>query len=682
MPPKRTRPTVKKIDRALTRLLKDEDAGVLLNALNPVERELLYKELRNLGPEPSTTELQSLNLDFTRKPPSMAEFIDNDFYLGRVLKGGEDNVGLYPLWREILIRDFDLDSRIHNLVITGSLGTGKTTIMVVLLLYRIVVTSLLRNPQNFFGLSRGSAIVYNFLSVTREAVRETAFGAAMTFMGLSPYFVEVLKYNPDLKYSNGIVPFPNRLFITAGSKSWHVLGRNVLGIGLDEGNFRLEANPDQQAYVLYDQVRRRISNRFQKIEGFLPAISCIASSAQDESSFTERVIRDIESANSPRTQTVYRQPIYRIKRHELKLGPRWFRVAYGLKNQEPCVLGGWYSEAGAPIQGPDTHEEPPQGARTELIPEMYLPEFKRNCRSSLQDLAGISTGGTHRLFASMVDVERCLEMSEREGLKSPVKGGARLIPISTEDKLFLWDYVIHKSFLTKVNSRVQPLRHPNSLRYAHMDLATSSKAGLAICHLVGAKKIDGVIVGGHPFEQYRLIVEYDFILTICAGQVKSISFEKICNFFHWLRDTCHFRFGKITADMYQSAMPLESLEGAGFEVGKLSVDRDKSAYTAWKSGFEDHRIRLYRSPEMLAEAEDLLETDHKYDHPINGSKDTTDACAGAFVNAVSSDERSSFLVDPAPGIITNRDPDTTTAAPPISIPLPTPPKRAVKTFKL
>jgi hypothetical protein len=504
--------------------------------------------------------------------------------------------------------------------------THNTWIMMAILLYRLVLTTMLRNPQNFFGISRGSNIIYNILSVTREVVRQTAFGDAINFMSVSPYFIKELKFDPEMEYSKSVIPLSNNIFLTAGSKGWHVLGRNVLGVALDEGNFRLEQDPDKKAYALYDQIRTRIANRFQKSEGFLPAISMIASSASDESSFTEMIIKEIERVDSPLTQKVYRQPVYKVKRHELKLGPRWFKVAHGLRNQDPFILTGWYKENGDPIEGHEVHEECPKGAKTELVPEMYWPDFKRNCRANLQAVSGISTGGSHRLFSSLITVERCIELSEAEGIVSPIKNNLRSFPMSVEDELNIWDYLVHSAFATRVQSRVVPKRHPNRLRYVHIDLATTGKAGLAICHLAGGKKVEGVVRGGEPFDEYRLVVEYDFILTIVAGQTKPINFNKICRFFLWLRDYCGFRFGLITADMYQSIMPLQTLEAAGFKVDRQSLDRDKTAYVAWRTGFEDLCIRLYRQEEMLEEAEKLMEVDKKFDHPDTGSKDTTDAC--------------------------------------------------------
>lgn len=720
-PPKQktvTHQTVtERVDRVVESVLTGERQivpGARDASLNPKEQILLDELLRLIRTKDVKIDSkvgELWRIDYIKKPPTIEDFILNDYYLGRTWKPVEgENEGIWPAWLSLFSQHMNLNSQIHNMVITGSLGIGKTVMMVTAILYRMCVATHLKNPQNFFGLNRNSNIVYNFLSVTKEAVKDTAFGTALSFMSDSPYFVEVCKYDPDLEYSGYRVPMDNILpdgrtssiWLTAGSKGQHVLGRNLVGIGLDEGNFRLEKDPDLTAYQLYDQVRTRIANRFQKLASYLPALSVIASSAQDESSFTEKVVAEIEESQrqleianrakiaahekpDPPAQIVFRNAVYKIKRHALTgIGPdhHWFRVAYGLKNMEPYILSGWYQEDGTPILE-EPHEEPPSGAKTELVPKFYLEAYRRNCKSQLQNLSGISVGGAHRLFPSLIDIEHCIQMAEREGLVSPMLPGVTRIPISAEDNKNIWDYLVHKNFLTRVASRIQPIRHPQNQRYAHIDLATQSLAGVSICHLAGSQLVEGLVKDGEPFAEYRLIVEYDFILTICAGQNKPINLGKIQKFFFWLRDMCGYRFGMITADMFQSEMPLQELEARQFTVDKLSVDRDKSVYTAWRAGFEEHRIRMYRNEQMIREAENLLEMDKKFDHPPDGSKDTTDSAAGAFFNAVNSDEKLSLASHNAPSVYTGQQVQQfEQEPPPIEIPLPSKGYTRSKVFRV
>ena len=547
-------------------------------SLNEVEQKLFSELASEYQRGDFTAEGESWRLDFVKEPPSMEAFLMDDYYLGatwRPVPG--ENEGIWPGWYDLMCRDLNYDSCIHNMVITGSLGIGKTVMMVSTILYRVCLACHLKNPQHFFGLNRNSNIVYNFLSVTKEAVKDTAFGNAMSFMSDSPFFKEVCKFDPESDYSEYRIEMqntlpdgrPSRIWLSGGSKSQHVLGRNLLGIGLDEGNFRLEKDPDLKAYELYDQVRTRIANRFQKIATYLPAISIIASSAQDESSFTEKVCHEIEEHNRlraaenakiidpthrlPLSQAVFRNAVYKIKRHALNIPPdhHWFKVAYGLKNTEPFIMSGWYHEDGTPIETGDIHEEPPQGAKTELVPKFYWEAYRRNCKAQLQNLSGISVGGAHRLFPSLLDIEQCLTYSQQERVPDPMLPGVQRIPLSVEDNKNIWDFTNHKAFLTRVASRIQPIRHSQYKRYAHIDLATQTLAGVAICHLAGSQLVEGLVRDGQPFSEYRLIVEYDFILTICAGQNKPINLEKIQRFFFWLHDMCGYQFGLITADMFQ-----------------------------------------------------------------------------------------------------------------------------------
>jgi len=292
----------------------------------------------------------------------------------------------------------------------------------------------------------------------------------------------------------------------------------------------------------------------------------------------------------------------------------------------------------------------------------------------LQSIAGISVGGSNRFFPSTIDLERCIELSISEGVVNPCKPGVNHLAVSMEDNVNVWDYLDHNKFLTIVQSRIQPKRHPEMARFAHLDLATQTLAGLSICHLVGTRLITGLSdAQGNPFSEYRLIVEYDFILSICAGRIKPISLEKIQNFIFWLRDKCGMRFVKVTADQFASAMPLQMLESRGIPSEILSVDRDTKVYTAWRQASEELRLRMYRQDTLMHEAENLLYVDgnKKVDHPKDGSKDTSDSAAGAYFNAIMSEEKLMVAADNNPGIVGNQSlMDKTVERPPIDIPLP------------
>ena len=65
---------------------------------------------------------------------------------------------------------------------------------------------------------------------------------------------------------------------------------------------------------------------------------------------------------------------------------------------------------------------------------------------------------------------------------------------------------------------------------------------------------------------------------------------------------------------------------------------------------ECHLIRLYKQDLLLKEAEFLQELEKKFDHSIGGSKDLTDAAAGAYFNAITSDEKATFSSNNNPSL--------------------------------
>ena len=344
-------------------------------------------------------------------------------------------------------------------------------------------------------------------------------------------------------------------------------------------------------------------------------------------------------------------------------------MCYGIQNVEPYILSGWFKEDGTPIIDVTApHETPPPASRTELVPESYLAEFKRRPRIALQSFSGISVGSSYRLFSSTFDLERAIQAGIEEGLSNPSR--LDMIPSSTEDTQSLWEHLDHKKFLSVVQGRVQPRRHPHAKRFCHLDLATTSMAGLAICHLAGASKVDGVIKGGQPFSEYRLIVEYDFILTIVGGQNRQICIEKIQQFLFWLNEKCNYSFGLVTADMFQSVTTLQMMSMRGWKTDNLSLDKKKDGYYAWRMGFEEGRIRMYRQEQLMREAEALVDGRDKVDHPKEGSKDTSDAAAGAYFNAITADEASRLMGDVSPSIYGGAMEPDASSTPPVEINLP------------
>src|SRR6266498_967367 len=215
------------------------------------QKELYLNLARELSSgQPRNADALTL-LDHRVRTVRIEQFIDDEYFLGVCLRRTNSNEGLWPWWHHWLVEHANLESFLHNLVISGAIGIGKTLVMVALILYRIYLCTTLRDPYSFLGLSRGSPIVFLLLSLSMDTLRATAWVTALRLMGSSPFFREVCGFDQTKVHAGLEVLLqvgagtPNEvpIALSGGSKSQHQVGLNVLGVGLDEGNFRLERDP-------------------------------------------------------------------------------------------------------------------------------------------------------------------------------------------------------------------------------------------------------------------------------------------------------------------------------------------------------------------------------------------------------------------------------------------------------
>jgi hypothetical protein len=175
-------------------------------------------------------------VDYRRKPPMMEEFLTDAYYLGGILHPDRSG-GLWPVWFRTLCEEFDRDSFLHNVVLTGALGIGKTTVMVIILLYRICLLLLLNRPAEMFEQGAGAALYFVVVSVTREAAQQTGFHQAVGLMRASRFFRQTCALPLGHTGGGGEIELAGpenndthtAVYLTAGSKAHHLIGRNIVG---------------------------------------------------------------------------------------------------------------------------------------------------------------------------------------------------------------------------------------------------------------------------------------------------------------------------------------------------------------------------------------------------------------------------------------------------------------------
>lgn len=581
------------LESAIVELLGREMANaVFIQAQtipDPNEKRIFLEELVGM--------LVDGNKEFTagtkwlRKPVDPKTFILSDFYLG---KSGE----VYP---EVLRHFIELNSgRYDEAVLTGGIGSAKTTLALYSQAYQLYLLSCLNNPQVTFGLDSASEIKVIFQSLRLGTAKAVDYNRFASMLGSSPYFREVFPFDKNL---TSVLRFPHHIEIEpmSGSES-AAIGQNIIGGIIDEVNFMavienskqsVDGGTYNQAVELYNSIARRRKSRFMVAGGGMPGLLCVVSSKRIPGEFTDKKME--EAKTNPRIY-VYDKRVWDIK-PDAFCGEK-FRIFVGDEIRRPRVL--------TPNEVvPDEDQD-----LIDLIPVEFAQEFKDDITKAVRDIAGHSTLATTPFLPNSDKVTACF-------------GKVRSV-IKNE-----WvDFVAEKCAI--LPGRMKNLEYP---RYAHLDLSVSGDStGLVIGHvpkftIMGADP-DADPNGGGKGEPMP-VIQIDCALEVRPPKGGEIEFYKIRELLYKLREL-GMPIKWVSFDSYQSRDSIQILRQKGFAAGMLSMDTSRIPYDTLKQALYDGRVLLpehYRlKKELLA-----LEIDHKknkIDHNAHNSKDISDALAG------------------------------------------------------
>jgi hypothetical protein len=208
-------------------------------------------------------------------------------------------------------------------VLTGAIGTGKSTIALFTTAYQLYVLSCLKDPHGLFNLDPSSEIVFAFQSLTKDLAESIDYERFRAMLTDSPYFNQHFPFNKKIKSE---MVFPNRIVVGPLSGDVNAaIGSNIFGAILDEVNFmaRVEQSKSavdgglfDQAVEMYNSIVRRRKSRFMAAGGRLPGMVCLVSSKRYPGEFTDRkqVEAHEELARSGKTGIfVYDRTLWQIK---------------------------------------------------------------------------------------------------------------------------------------------------------------------------------------------------------------------------------------------------------------------------------------------------------------------------------------------------------------------------------
>ena len=203
---------------------------------------------------------------------------------------------LYPVVMQEIIR-LNNGSYVEA-VLTGAIGTGKTTIALITTAYQLYLLAQYDNPQLKFGLDPSSEIVFIFQSITAQLAKDVDYARFKAMIDNSPWFQENFRYDKQLLSE---LHFPNRIICKPVSGAdTAAIGQNVFGGVIDELNFMAVTDGSKhsrdggtydQAVAVYNSISRRRKSRFMTM-GKLPGILNLVSSVRYPGQFTDTKIAE------------------------------------------------------------------------------------------------------------------------------------------------------------------------------------------------------------------------------------------------------------------------------------------------------------------------------------------------------------------------------------------------------
>jgi len=515
-------------------------------------------------------------------PVPIRDFLLRPFYLN--LEGQ-----IYP---EVMTAMEDLNGGGYvEAVLTGAIGTAKTTIAVWTMAYQLYLLSCMENPQKTFGLERASEILLIFQSITKELAKGVDYARFKALLENSPYFQRHFAYDKNIESE---LRFPNRIIVKPVSGSdTAAIGQNVMGGIIDELNYMavvenskasVDGGEYDQAIAVYNSIARRRKSRFMQ-QGALPGILCLVSSKRYPGQFTD--LKQEEAKNDP-TIYVYDKRVWDIKPDAFS--NVWFQVFAGDESRHPRII---------------EEDEIVDVSDRDLIidiPEEYRMEFDQDIINALREIAGMSTLARHPFIMNTDSIAACM----------------------TNDRPIVNKHWVDFRFekLGIYQGRFADLNRP---RWAHVDLGlTADSAGICIGYVKGFKKVDR----GDHYEVLPEIV-VDALLEVRPPKGGEIQFHKIRSLFYKLI-SMGYPLKWVSYDSYQSTDSMQMLRSKGLVSGHVSMDITRDPYEITKTALYDHRLSIPFHAKLRKELASL-EDDPKtgdIDHPPNGSKDVADALAG------------------------------------------------------
>ena len=610
------------------------------------EREILEKALAGLSEEERAQALAILQeyamsgesataddlkwADWAEIPVDIETFMHEKQYLGKGLYDGEGKFTVYPFWEEVLKDIFPTNTttKYNTVVLTGSIGIGKSFVAVICVLYMLYRLLCLKDPYTYFGMQLIDKLSISFMNITIENAKGVALDKLNELLMSSDWFMS----HGEMHGTTNLIYRPEKHieFVLASSNN-QVIGRAIFCNFSDEVNFAIVNNPELQKkrmMKLITQLDARMRSRFLR-GTYLPTLNIIASSKDTDQAFLDDFI-NTKIENNSQTTLIVDKPQWVVDSR--KDTPEKFWVAVGNKMLPNELL---------PLDASEelVSEYRDKGYDMWRVPMGYIETFQQNLDEAICSIIGIATASTLKFISGDK-----LTQTKTDTYKNPFTKD--IIEVGNS----VTDHYQYANFFDLSQVSLDDIKKP---LFIHLDLSLSGdKTGIAGTWIDGWKQtIKPTIPGREEETSYSRDLQYKlaFSVSVKAPQGHQVSFEKTRNFIRWLREQ-GFDIKVITSDTFNSANIRQDLAADGFKTEILSVDRveaatkQQPAYAYLKTALYERRVKVYKKCDLLTQELTDLErkSDGHIDHPRNKSKDQADAFCGSLYTASKYAEQYSF----------------------------------------
>lgn len=562
----------------------------LLNSLTEEEKVAVKNIIKEIAKTGKSEQLKDLYYeDYEEIPVDLETFLCDEMYLGKYTNYGKD---IYDTWKKELTYVHNPINFVDQWAITGSTGTGKSTVATYSLCYELYKLMCLKDPNRFY-LGANETIWFLFFNLNLKLAEKTMWGKFQKALQMSPWFME----RGTVTGRKNLVYQPNKdIRLDIGSTEEHALSVAVMFVAIDEMSFGANDNVEYMQtgmMAIYNQLYLRLSSRFSKA-GRIQGRMYLISSAKSTNAVLESFIRDNEGEPG--------MHVSRYKQWEVlpasKFSGKWFKIAVGNELLTSYIMG-------VNINEEEVKEAEMKGYTVIDVPLEMKHRFEMDFNRTLIDSCGISVQSSYKYIPYRI-VEPCLGTGINAFSKEIIKTGLK-------DNLQIKDF-----FLPEV---VPEILYSKKI-YIHCDLSKSGDmTGISAVAVLGYKNQERFTDTGDSTTLKEMVFRHIFSVGLQCPPNDELSMIKVKDFLHYLKYDLGWNIAGVSCDGYQSLMLLQSLKLDGFTVKEVSMDivknKEDVGYTVFRNVLIEQRIKLLKLNELIKEITNLErnELTGKVDHP-------------------------------------------------------------------